>query len=107
MPKPGQKDEVRLVLNLLLVGLMAIPRGGKVSAALKQTPFTARIEVNGQGANLNEEICRALEGQSDLGTIDARMIQPYFAGVIARRLGASIELSGSGDDLTIEARAVA
>ena len=101
------KDDVRLMLNLLLVGLMGIPRGGEIAAEMSNEPFSARISVTGKSAGLNEQIRAALDGNADLDELDARMIQPFYAGLIARRLGTQIEIQEGEDTLNLYARLAA
>lgn len=96
------KDAARLCLNLLLVALDCIPRGGEIRAKLElgadgHGSFTT--EATGRGARLAEPTWAAVSGQTPREELDARLIQPFFAGHLARQIGA--ELTSRADEACV------
>lgn len=103
------KDYVKLVLNMLLIGLAAIPRGGVVTLAIDgdlKAP-TLRVRSSGQAARVPDETRIFLAGRSVEQSLDARAVQPYFTGLVARDLGLAIDARMEGDEFLIEAISLA
>lgn len=100
------KDYVKLLLNMILIGIAAIPRGGEVTASIVEplTGPTLRIRSKGQAARVPEETASFLGGRDPGKFLDARAAQPYFAGLVARELGLRIDASMDGDEFVIEAK---
>lgn len=96
------KDEVKLLLNLILIGLTTIPRGGNMSVSMQGGILT--IACEGQGARLPEQTGELLGGSLDLDQVDARNIQLYLAGRIAGNLGLTLDLTAVDDRITLCAR---
>ncbi len=102
------KNQVKLLLNLLMTATSTIPRGGMIRADIVVEGEQARfiILAKGTSARIPTHVEAFLRGESDTGAIDAHAIQPYYAGLIARAAGMSVALSLDGDEATIEAKAV-
>ena len=99
------KDYVKLVLNMLLIGLVAIPRGGVVTLAIEgdlKAP-TLRVRSSGQSARVPDETRIFLAGRTVEQSLDARAVQPYFTGLVARDLGLVIDARMEGEEFLIEA----
>ncbi|WP_112662806.1 histidine phosphotransferase ChpT [Microvirga flavescens] len=99
------KNRVKLLLNLIMIAVGAIPRGGSIAVAvtgdaeacefvLKSKGMNARIPPHAEGL---------LAGETETGTVDAHGIQTYYAGMIARASGMKVALSVDGDEVTIRA----
>ncbi|HEX7775126.1 MAG TPA: histidine phosphotransferase family protein [Parvibaculum sp.] len=103
------KDYVKLVLNMILIGIAAIPRGGEVSASIMEplSAPTLRIRSKGQAARVPEETASFLGGRDAEKFLDARAAQPYFTGLVARELGLAIEARMEGDEFILEAKPAA
>ncbi|HMM14207.1 MAG TPA: histidine phosphotransferase family protein [Parvibaculum sp.] len=101
------KDYVKLLLNMLLIGIAAVPRGGEVAVGIEGDLAKPHLHVRsrGQAARIPEETARFLGGRAPDEPLDARAAQPYFTGLIARSLGLAIEARMEGEEFTIEARA--
>lgn len=92
-PQAAPKDVARLCLNLLLVALDSIPRGGEIRAELTigaDGKGTFVAEAMGRGARLSEGTWNAIQGKLPHQELDARLVQPYFAGHIARQIPAEV-----------------
>src|SRR4051794_20576214 len=71
------KQEVKLLLNMMLIGMASIPRGGVVSARVEEQGFS--IRASGEGARINDKIEQVILGAAAADELDARLIQPYYA----------------------------
>ncbi|MES1990580.1 MAG: histidine phosphotransferase family protein [Pseudomonadota bacterium] len=100
------KDFVKLALNMLLIGIAAIPRGGEVALTIAGDDLKApRITVRstGQAARVPDETLAFLGGRSADRFLDARAAQPYFTGLVARELKLDIAAKMDGESFVIEA----
>jgi len=99
------KNQVKLILNLIMIATHAIPRGGNltVSGTLdgEQGDFT--LSAAGINARLPHNAEDLLAGRAPNGVVDAHAIQPYYAGQIARAAGMDVRISIEGDVVTIRA----
>lgn len=98
------KDHVKLVLNLLLTGLAAIPRGGTMS--IEVTPEEDRlveIVCRGKGARIPEGVPAYFADEPPTPT-DPHGVQPYYAGLIAKQAGLSVTIEKPSEDVIISAR---
>ena len=100
------KDYVKLLLNMVLIGMAAVPRGGDVSVAIEGEIASPSIFVrsHGQAARIPDETSRFLHGPAGDRFLDARAAQPYFTGAVARSLDLDIEARMEGEDFVIEAK---
>jgi histidine phosphotransferase ChpT len=98
------KDRVKLLLNLVVLGAGAIPRGGKLSvdAVGEGERMGFRLTADGPNAKLPQAIQAALAATSGAG-IDAHAIQPYYAALLARAAGLTIAVANAGDRVTLTA----
>lgn len=102
------KNQVKLLLNLLLVALHAVPRGGRVVVTVgpEETLPTIRIEATGPSSRIPPKVVDLLAGQSE-DPLDAHAVQPFYAGSLARAAGLAVAVSKTDDTVTFEARAAA
>ncbi len=100
------KNKVKLLLNLCLIADAAIPRGGviSVSSTGDDDKIAFLIEARGTNARVAATIPALLEGTPEDGAIDARAIQAYYAGLVAKASGLDVEIASSPELVTIEAR---
>jgi len=100
------KNKVKLVLNLCLLADAAIPRGGviSVSSTGEDDKVAFRIEAKGVNARVAANIPALLAGEAEEGAIDARAIQPYYAGLVARACGLDVTVNAEPELVTIEAK---
>lgn len=101
------KNQVKLLLNLLLISLQAIPRGGKVVVNVDgELPHPVlRIAATGNASRIPPRVAELLAG--NLGDhVDAHAIQPYYAGELAREAGLVIDITKVDDTVIFEAKAV-
>jgi histidine phosphotransferase ChpT len=95
------KQEVKLLLNMMLIAMASIPRGGLVSARVEEQGFT--VHACGEGARINDKIEQVILGTAGADELDARLIQPYFARRLADAAGLSLAISMEGADVVVRA----
>lgn len=99
------KNRVKLLLNLLVTAINAVPRGGSVSVVVtgdaEQCEFVLRSK--GLNARIPPHAQALLDGSPESGTVDAHGIQTFYAGMVARAAGMSVSLALEGDEVTIRA----
>ncbi len=103
------KNKVKLLLNLCLIADAAIPRGGDISISARgeDDAMCFYVEAKGINARVTPGVASLLSGEPEDGAIDARAIQAYYAGLVARSCGLEVSLALAGDVVTIEAKPTA
>lgn len=99
------KNQVKLMLNLLLVSLHAVPRGGKIVVRTEgPMPQPAQIiEATGPSSRIPPRVLDLINGEIADG-LDAHAIQPYYAGTLAREAGLVVTIRKDEETVIIEAR---
>ena len=95
------KQQVKLVLNMVLMALAGIPRGGLVTVTAAGGSFAARAA--GDRAKVPEQIAQVLDGTVELTALDARLVQPYYARELARSAGLTLTMAMDGADVVVTA----
>jgi len=96
------KSQVKLLLNMMLVAMAGIPRGGVVSVSLEGELFSA-IAV-GDHAKLPEKPAQLLRGEVAAEDIDPRLVQVYYMMRIADQLGYEVEMTYEERKVSVVAR---
>lgn len=95
------KAQVKLLLNMLLMAMAGIPRGGTVTADVKGNVFLVRAQ--GDRAKVPEAISKVLDGTADPAELDARLVQPYYARRLAKHAGLALAMDMDGADVLVRA----
>ncbi len=66
-----------------------------------------RIEAKGVSARIAANLPALLAGEAEDGGLDARSIQAYYTGLVARACGLDISISADADMVTIDAKPAA
>jgi histidine phosphotransferase ChpT len=99
------KNRVKLMLNLLVIGTQAIPRGGNLTLDPIGEGPTVGFRITASGANARVPPAQALfNGAGAPATIDAHTIQPYYAGLLAKECGLTVSLAAEGDAVVVKAQ---
>lgn len=105
VPVAMPKDYVKIALNMVLVALSAIPRGGEINVDV-QNPHdvpTFTFSCTGAKSRIAEGVEDLLAGNIEGTSMDARAVQPYYLGLVARRAGLSLTLSQDGETVLFTA----
>ncbi|MDR3374272.1 MAG: histidine phosphotransferase family protein [Ancalomicrobiaceae bacterium] len=103
------KNKVKLLLNLVLVSIHAVPRGGTIHVTVTgpadKPAFSLRC--SGTNARIPPNFEDLISGR--LGEInpDAHMIQPIYAGLLARAAQMTVSVAKIDDDVEFRAEPVA
>ena len=102
------KNKVKLVLNLLVIAAASIVRGGVIKLVLTDDGTSTAMTITAKGPNsrMPPHAVALVAGVSGTGGVDAHGIQAYYAGLIARAAGMSVELGHQDDTLTITAASI-
>lgn len=99
------KNQVKLLLNLLTIATTTIPRGGKVDVTVtgsgEDTLFVLACE--GTNARVPAHVVELIAGQAPEDRVDAHVIQPYYAGLVARAAGMIVTLTPGEGRIEIRA----
>jgi histidine phosphotransferase ChpT len=100
------KNRVKLLLNMVLIGGQAIPRGGQLSVDPVGEGETMgfRVAASGANARMPQAVPALLSGDPNGHAVDAHAIQPFYTGMLARSCGLAIALASEGDAIVVTAR---
>jgi histidine phosphotransferase ChpT len=97
------KNRVKLLLNMLMIAVGAIPRGGTVTVDPAEGGNGFRITASGLNARLAEATAELLVG-SPARTVDAHTIQPFYTGILARDCGLAVSAAAEREVVVVTAR---
>ena len=99
------KNKVKLVLNLCLIALATIPRGGVVTVDLtgEGETLAARVEARGANARLAHGIAALIGGHPEGNNVDAHTIQAFYAGLVGRDCGMDITVTAEPEFVLLNA----
>ena len=102
------KNKVKLLLNLVLVATHAVPRGGTIHVTVTgpaDKPLFG-LRCSGTNARIPPNFEDLISGR--LGEInpDAHMIQPIYAGLLARAAQMTVSVAKIDDDVEFRAEPV-
>lgn len=88
------KNQVKLLLNLLTIATTTIPRGGTVKVTVTGSGEDTRFVLLCEGVNAKvpANVAELIAGEAPDHRVDAHVIQPFYAGLVARAAGMSVEL---------------
>jgi histidine phosphotransferase ChpT len=99
------KNQVKLLLNLILVGNGTIPRGGRLRVALDDLAARPRFAVTTSGPMLRvPPTFLELHSSGKLAEgIDAHTVQPYYTLLLAREAGMEISVRATPEEIVLAA----
>lgn len=101
-PETRPKNEVKLLLNLILIALGGIPRGGALNVLAEGD--TMRVNAQGEGAKVTQEVASIMAGEVPESGHDARSIQMQYALDLADSLGLEVAVTPHDGALEVSAR---
>jgi len=98
------KNRVKLLLNLLLLALGAVPRGGNVAIKIDGEGENATFSIRcvGPKARVPSEFVEMLNGVVE-DEITAHGIQPYYTILLAEETGLTLSATADGEDVVLAA----
>lgn len=99
------KNQVKLVLNLILVANAAIPRGGKLRVQLDdlETQPKLTLVAGGPMVRVPAKFLELHSGNRSEEAIDAHAVQPYYTLLLAREAGMEISIHATAEEITLTA----
>ncbi|WEK50391.1 MAG: histidine phosphotransferase family protein [Candidatus Kaistia colombiensis] len=100
------KNQVKLILNLVLMATAAVPRGGSIKVTVEGEPTKPDVtfHCSGPSARIPPAFEKLIPGTIVDVNIDAHAVQPYYAGLLARSCGMTVAAVLDGTDVIITAR---
>ena len=95
------KNKAKLLLNMLVVAISSIPRGGSLTVDPADGGY--RVLASGLNARVNAVTAELLSG-SPAHPVDAHAIQPLYTGILARDCGLTVAAVAEGDAVAVTAR---
>jgi histidine phosphotransferase ChpT len=95
------KNRAKLLLNMLMVAVGTIPRGGILTIDPAEGGY--RVAATGLNARLSPVTAELLAG-SPAHPVDAHAIQPVYTGILARDCGLTVSAAVEGDAVVVAAR---
>jgi len=87
------KEAVKLLLNFIMIGFEALPRGGTLHVgARKEGATSLMISAEGPKARLQEASAEILRNGAELSDIDAKQSSLFLTHQISKSLGASVHV---------------
>ena len=98
------KNKVKLLLNLVGLGMVALPRGGTIRAVISgdESDVGYTVTATGTAAKLSDQVKALLSGDA-VADIDAHSIQPYYAARVSRAAGMTIATEIGEDQVAFNA----
>lgn len=93
------KAEVKLLLNMLLLAMAGIPRGGVVTVTVNGPSIAIRAQ--GERAKLPQAMADILHGAAPEEAFDARMVQPYYTRLVAQSASLAVSMAMDGEDAVL------
>jgi histidine phosphotransferase ChpT len=90
------KAEVKLILNMMLLAIAGIPRGGTVTVTVDGRSLF--VKAQGERAKLPQAMVDVLNGIAEIETLDARMVQPYYAKLLAKTADLNLSMTMASED---------
>lgn len=99
------KNRVKLLLNLLVLAVATIPRGGSVAVTVEggETDTVFHLTAKGLNARIPAHAEALVAGDPGDAPVDAHAIQPFYTGLVARAAGMAVSMSIEGDTVTLRA----
>jgi len=99
------KDQARILLNLIMLAIQAAPRGGTVTVSHQDLGGGDKFTLVSAGpkARLDAAVAKAIAGKAPEDGFDGRSIQPLYASLLARDIGGTLEASAYETVITFEA----
>lgn len=93
------KPATKVLLNALLMGIDALPRGGKITIAVKNgSDISFQVDAEGKGARIKEECELALSNDISPNDLTPRSVQAYLTKQLVELANGSLQAEQRGED---------
>ena len=99
------KNKVKLLLNLILISISTIPRGGSIKVELENLDADPlfRLTSTGKMIRVPPKFLELHGGNTPSEPIDAHAVQPYYTLLLARESGMKIDIHATGEEVVLTA----
>ncbi|BCH23573.1 histidine phosphotransferase ChpT [Mesorhizobium sp. L-8-3] len=99
------KNKVKLLLNLVLIAIGAIPRGGKITVTLDDVETEPKFTLSAAGpmVRVPPKFLELHSGHKPDEPIDAHAVQPYYTLLLARDAGMTISIRATPEEIVLSA----
>jgi histidine phosphotransferase ChpT len=99
------KHKAKLLMNMMLIGIGAVPRGGTVTVTVEgpQGQENFRVVAKGTRTLMPSGVAGLLAGTPEEGSVDARGIQPFYTGILARKTGMELKAGLENEEFVFTA----
>jgi len=100
------KNQVKLILNLLVVANASIPRGGEIDCTVEDALTGApkiNITVKGRLMRVPQAFQDMVDGRKSEEPVDAHAVQFYYTLLLVRETGMTIDIDMNDDAITYTA----
>ncbi|MEX0627791.1 MAG: histidine phosphotransferase family protein [Cucumibacter sp.] len=99
------KNKVKMLLNMVLISVGCVPRGGVVTVVSEGAPGAERFTITATGPKtlVPNGMPELLAGTPQDGRVDAQVVQPFYTGLLARETGMDLSLALTGGIVTFTA----
>ncbi len=99
------KNKVKLLLNLVALGVVALPRGESVDVEIDGIPpeVSFVVRATGDSARLADQVRSLLSGTNGVA-VDTHSIQPYYAKRVAAASGMTVTAEAREGEVAIQSR---
>jgi histidine phosphotransferase ChpT len=99
------KNKVKLLLNLILISIGTIPRGGKITVALDDVETEPKFTLTSTGpmVRVPPKFLELHSGKKPEEPIDAHSVQPYYTLLLAREAGMQISIRATAEEIVLAA----
>ena len=98
------KHKAKLLMNMLLIGAGAVPRGGYVRVLVEGPAGEERFRITAKGTKtLVPAGAEALLTGTPEDGVDARGIQPFYTGLLARMTGMALAIGIENEEFVFTA----
>lgn len=99
------KNEVKLLLNLVLIANASIPRGGDIYVSIREDngKRNFQLKVSGKMLRVPPKFLELYNGQTPTEPIDAHAIQPYYTLLLSQLSNMPIAIQALPEVITFTA----
>ncbi|MGE0500215.1 MAG: histidine phosphotransferase ChpT [Rhizobiaceae bacterium] len=99
------KNKVKLLLNLVLVAIGAIPRGGRITVNVEDPETEPKFQLTAAGpmVRVPPKFLELHSGGKPEEPIDAHSVQPYYTLLLAREAGMTISIRANAEEIVLAA----